>query len=71
MGTRGHGLSTRPTPLGLDMGTWRLGDIGGTWDTGTWGVGDMAPLQDLSTRPTPLGSDTVTGHMGTWRGHGV
>ena len=34
------------TPLGLDMGTWGLGDMG-TWglgDMGTWGLGDMVQM---------------------------
>ena len=40
---RGHGsigshIQKTNTPLGLDMGTWSLGDKG---DMGTLGLGDM------------------------------
>ena len=65
--TGGHSLRS-PTqayyiPLGLDMGTWGLGDMGR--DMGTWGLGDMV---------RSIGSHTNTfrvrhGDMG-FRGHG-
>ena len=54
--TGGHSLRS-PTqtyyiPLGLDMGTWGLGDMGR--DMGTWGLGDMVLLDHIPKQTTHL-----------------
>ena len=54
MGFRGHGTITSPV-FRFEMGTWSLGDKGGTW-----GLGDQ-----ISTRPVR------NGDMGTWGLGGV
>ena len=69
MGFGGHGSIRSPihktnTPLGLDMGTWGLGDMGG--DTRTRGLGDMGEMGRSWGEHEDLGP---WGNMAVW-GHG-
>ena len=81
-GTRGLGdmvpldhlfINKTNTPLGLDMGTWGLGDIGGNGERGHGSVRSPIFEQHLHTFRVRQGDMGFRGHggeMGT-REHGV